>query len=370
MIRASNCDRTANFNARKQTSMTADTAESPQGSPVLTVIVPCRNEADAIDEFLDCVLDQEGVPGEYEVIIADGSSDDGTLGRLQERARREPRLSLIENPERFVSSGLNRAIVSAKGETIVRMDVHTVYARDYLASCLRVLESTGAANVGGAARTRSGTTFQAANAAAFHSWFSVGGARFHDVDYTGEVDTVPFGCWRRKSLLAVGLYDESLVRNQDDELNLRLTKSGGRIWQDASIRLWYSPRDSLKGLFRQYFQYGYWKVVVLRKHRMPAAWRHLVPIAAILTGLGLAVAGFVLPFAWWTLGVLSLAYLALLLLASLQATVRARRLSLFPLFPGIFLTYHLSYGMGFALGLFDILLGRSPSSASFSAARR
>lgn len=350
--------------------MTEDTSESRPGSLHLTVIVPCRNEVDAIDEFLDCVLGQEGVPGTYEVIIADGRSDDGTRDRLQDRASREPRLQLIENPEGIVSSGLNRAIMSARGNTIVRMDVHTHYAKDYLASCLRVLESTGAANVGGAARTRSGTLFQSANAAAFRSWFSVGGAKFHDADYTGEVDTVPFGCWRRDTLLAIGLFDETMVRNQDDELNLRLARSGGRIWQDASIRLWYSPRNSVKGLFRQYFQYGYWKVAVIRKHGKPASWRHVVPIAAMLMACVFAVAGFALPAAWWALGALTLAYLVLSLAASLQAAIRAGRASLLPLLPGIFLIYHVSYGLGFLFGLLDALLGRSPSGATVSVARR
>ncbi len=189
-----------------------------------------------------------------------------------------PSVRVIENPERIAPTGLNRAILAANGEYIVRMDVHTRYADDYIVRCLEVIRSTGATNVGGAARTEATEWVPRAIAAAYGSAFAVGGARFHFPDYEGAVDTVTYGCWRRDNLIRLGLFDVEFVRNQDDELNLRIVRSGGLVWQSPSIISWYRPRRSLGHLFRQYFQYGFWKVAVIRKHRLPASWRHIVPL--------------------------------------------------------------------------------------------
>ena len=157
------------------------------------------------------------------------------------------------------------------------MDTHTEYATDYVRKCVRTLETTKACNVGGPARTKADGLCPRAIQAAYHSRFSSGGARFHDEHYSGYVDTVPYGCWRKETLIRLGLFDEQLVRNQDDELNLRLIRDGGKIWQASDIVSWYHPRSTLSSLFRQYFQYGFWKVLVIRKHRLPASWRHLIP---------------------------------------------------------------------------------------------
>src|SRR5262249_21289065 len=148
--------------------------------------------------------------------------------------------------------GLNRAVRAAKGDIIIRMDVHTEYAPDYVKRCVEVLRGTGADNVGGPARTRAEGYRQEAIALAFHSRFSTGGARFHDPNYDGYVDTVTYGCWRKTRLVELGLFDEELARNQDDELNVRIHRAGGTVYQSSSIRSWYRPRPSLRGLFTQH----------------------------------------------------------------------------------------------------------------------
>jgi glycosyltransferase involved in cell wall biosynthesis len=306
-----------------------------------------------IDAFLQSALAQTGLDGAFEVIVAEGQSTDGTRQRLDLWIKRDPRVRVIENPERTTSTALNRAIKAARGSIVARMDVHTEYAPDYLFECLRALETSGADNVGGPARTRPTGYFQTANSAAYHSWFSVGGARFHNPDYEGFVDTVTYGCWRKQTLLDLGLFDERLVRNQDDELNLRLIRRGGRIWQSARIRSWYSPRSSLRSLWRQYFQYGYWKVHVIRKHRIPASPRHLAPFAALCLGIGLAVAGLWWPAAWYALAGIAVAYFLLSLIASIHVAIRQRRLAVLPALPLVFLCYHGAYALGFATGLID-----------------
>jgi glycosyltransferase involved in cell wall biosynthesis len=293
---------------------------------------------------------------ELEIIISDGMSDDGTRERLERYCQLYPQVQVLNNPHKIVSTGLNLAIGQARGEIIVRMDVHTEYAPDYIAQCLAALEKTKSANVGGPARTRGEGYFQQANCLTYHVPFSCGGARFHEPDYEGPTDTVPFGCWRKSTLEAVGLFDEELVRNQDDELNFRIIESGGTIWQTPLIRSWYKPRSTLCGLFRQYAEYGYWKVYVICKHKRPASLRHLVPAVFIAT---LLILGGLAPFSYSAaLLLLSLAgsYLLGNIAASLTACCRSSGWRFLPILPFIFATYHFAYGFGFLKGILGVTI--------------
>ncbi|HEY4363716.1 MAG TPA: glycosyltransferase family 2 protein [Bryobacteraceae bacterium] len=324
---------------------------------MISIIIPCRNERHSIGRALDSLAAQE-CPDAWEIIVADGMSDDGTRAVLAEYCGNESRIRTIDNPARSVSAGLNIAIQQALGDIILRMDAHTEYAPDYVAQCVRALENSGADNVGGPARTRSEGIVQSAIAAAYHSPLSTGGARFHDASYEGYVDTVPYGCWRKTTLERIGLFDESLVRNQDDELNLRLIRAGGKIWQSSKIVSWYRPRASFAALFRQYFQYGFWKGEVIRKHRIPASWRHLVPGTFVLANIALLIAsaaGSRLMLEVWLLCI------ALYGAACLAASVRAAQQNgwkLLPLLPFAFATFHVSYGLGFLAHVFHQAIRR------------
>ncbi|MGO8930983.1 MAG: glycosyltransferase family 2 protein [Limisphaerales bacterium] len=422
--------------------MTALQAERP----LVSVIIPCRNEAECIEGCLASVLAQEEPAGGFEVIIADGMSEDGTreaIGKAESRkqkaeidsegakARRTeqkvesseekqkaesrkqksqsgevggqwsvvssqpsvvsgPAIRVIDNPGKIVSTGLNAAIRAARGDIIIRMDAHTEYAPDYIRRCVETLQRTGAENVGGPARTRAETFLERAVAAAYHSPFSVGGARFHDIGYVGWVDTVTYGCWPREVFERFGYFDEELVRDQDDEHNLRIMRGGGRIWQNPEIKSWYHPRGSLGALFRQYLQYGYWKVRVIQKHKLPASWRHLVPGAFLLTLLSLfllsafsfLLSALRLPSSDpWSLGRLvpwsvvtgpvhfcfllsTFCFVSLLLLygvADLMASVlTAARTEwkLLPVLPFVFGCYHFGYAWGFLRGVLDFVVLR------------
>src|SRR5207237_2775783 len=192
-------------------------------------------------------------------------------------ASQNSQVRVLNNPGRIVSTGLNAALQAARGEVVVRMDAHTTYASDYLQKCLAVLRETGADNVGGPMRTNAISYKERAIRAVFHSPFAVGGARSHNPHYEGYVDTVIYGCWKKDIFERVGYFDEELVRNQDDEHNLRIVRSGGKVYQSPRIYSWYRVRDSFKALLRQYMQYGYWKVLVSRKHQLPASIVHGVP---------------------------------------------------------------------------------------------
>ncbi|MGA3294926.1 MAG: glycosyltransferase family 2 protein [Candidatus Acidiferrales bacterium] len=341
----------------------------PGRMPAISLIVACRNESKHMRVFLDSLLQQDLEGFDWQIIVADGMSDDGTREELDECARRNPRISVIDNPARIVSCGLNAAIRIARGEIILRLDAHTEYAPDYVRKCVESLERTDADNVGGPARTKADGLLARAIQAAYHSRFSTGGARFHDDDYSGFVDTVPYGCWRKETLLQLGLFDEELVRNQDDELNLRLTRAGGKIWQASEIVSWYRPRTSLSALFRQYFQYGFWKVRVIRKHKIPGSLRHLIPgafaaanLILLLAVVCLALAGSPssrrVLFVW---GILLAAYVFACVIA---ASFAARRFGwrLFPYLPLTFAVFHVSYGLGFLIGSVYWTFVRSPQS--------
>ncbi len=336
-------------------------------SPKVSLIIPCRNEARHIEACLRGVLAFEEPDGGFEALVADGMSEDGTREIIQRLAAEDPRLRLIDNPQRTTPHGLNAGIRAARGEIIVRIDAHTEYAPDYLVQCLRVMQETGADNVGGPALTRARSYLHRAIAAAYHSRFAVGNALFHQPDYEGPVDTVPYGCYHRERLLELGLFDEELVRNQDDELNLRLLRTGGRIWQSPRIRSWYTPRSALTALFKQYFQYGYWKVRVIQKHRLPASIRHLVPggFAACCSLLLLLTPWF--EWARYALLVLTGTYLTAALLAAVLVAKKTDW-RLLPVLPIVFACYHFGYGLGFLAGIWDFVIRRR--SGRFTALTR
>jgi succinoglycan biosynthesis protein ExoA len=245
------------------------------------------------------------------------------------------------------------------------MDAHTRFASDYIRQCLAVLQASGADNVGGPWVAEGKGAVGKAIAAAFQSPFTVGRARGHDPDYEGNLDTVYLGCWRRQVFDRVGLFDDRLTRSEDDELNLRITRAGGRIWQSPRIKSWYSVRESLKALWRQCMHDGYWKVRVIQKHKIPASVRHLIPSAFVFCLIVLPLMSPWWPIAGWGWLLLIGVYLASSLVASFLAVLH-RDWRLFPLLPFVFACYHFGYGYGFLHGVWDfIVTGRGPG-LSFS----
>jgi succinoglycan biosynthesis protein ExoA len=360
--------------------------------PTISVIVPCRNERDHIEPFCRSVAAQSIPEGwMLQVLIADGLSDDGTRERLADWCAQDARFVMLDNPGRIVSCGLNRCIEQARGAFIVRLDVHTVYASDYIAQCLATWQRTGADNVGGPWKAQGAEgpqgTVQRAIAAAFQSRLVAGGALSRDLAYEGEVDTVYLGAWPRETFARFGGFDETLVRNQDDEHNLRIHKGGGRIWQSARIQSTYFPRASKTDVFRQYRQYGYWKPFVMRKHGQAAALRHLVPglfVATLLALMLLTLLGslavsshafgltpgmalrkaliWVTLLSAGTLAALSLLYALAVGLISVQIARQQGR-ELLRHLPDVIAAYHFGYGLGSLRGWWDALVRGRPDPA-------
>lgn len=325
-------------------------------SPRVSLVVPCRNEAKYIEECVQSLEALDVPEGGLEIVIADGMSDDGTREILSKLTEIYGNLRMVDNIKRITPCGLNAGITAARGEIVVRIDAHSTYAKDYVTQCVRVLEESGADVVGGPWVAEGKTYLQRAIAAAFASPLAMGSARGHDDAYEGYVDTVYLGCWRRPYLVQVGMFDEEFVRNQDDELNLRIIMQGGKVFQSPTIRSVYYPRNSLRLLWRQYFQYGYWKIRVMQKHGRPASLRHLIPVSFVAVLVALALLSPFLAFARIAL----LAILGFYVLALILAGILAGRRdpSLIPALPVVIGTFQLSYGTGQLAGVWDFLVRR------------
>jgi succinoglycan biosynthesis protein ExoA len=326
-------------------------------TPRVSIIIPCRNEAAYIDSCIQSIRQGEQPEGGMEILAADGRSTDGTRDVLARLNREDPRIRMIDNPDLTVPYGLNAAIRAAQGDIIVRIDAHTEYAPDYVVRCAEALQQTDADVVGGPWVAKGKGYIGRTIAAAFQSSFSTGGGKAHDPDYTGYVDTVYLGCWHRQHLMDLGMFDEEFTRNQDDELNLRIMRRGGKVYQSTNIHSIYTHRNSLAKLFRQQYQYGFWKVRVIQKHRQPASIRHLVPIVfviGIILGAALSLLNGYLAIAYAAFGGL---YLLINLTASML-TARRDGLAILPLLPVVFFIFHFAYGWGFLRGMIHFVILR------------
>jgi succinoglycan biosynthesis protein ExoA len=319
--------------------------------PRVTIAMPAFNEERYIEACIASVQAQDYPAELIEILIADGRSTDRTRDILAELSATDPRISVIDNPQRLQAAGLNQIVKRAQGDVIVRMDVHCEYAPDYVRRCVETLERTGADNVGGAQRAKAKTPFQRALCAALASPLGVGGARYRSADAEGFVDTVFLGAFRRKVFEAIGLWDPGAITNEDAELNQRILDSGGQIYLSRDICVHYYPRDSFKTLAKQYFKYGRGRArTLLKLGRFPSV-RPLVPFLMVSGATALLAT----PPLW---PLVPPAFAAYALATGAEAVRVAKEPSLVPLVWAIFPVLHLSHGLGFAAGLVRYL--RSP----------
>ena len=318
----------------------------------VSVIVPMFNEAAHVDRLVDDIAAQD-FEGEVELLFADGGSTDGSADRVQEAARRLGlEITVLKNEKRIVSPGLNACLQHATGELIVRLDCHSRYPADYIRRCVDAAETTGAWNVGGVMVAEGRTPMERAVACAMESPFGgIGWTRHGSEGERVEVDTVTYGAFRPEAFERAGTFDESLTRNQDDEFNLRLRRAGGRVVLDPAIRVHYTPRGSLRAVFRQYWEYGLWKVPVMLKHRRVLTARSLAPSLFVFSTAALALASLWSPIARVALAVEFGAYAAFAI-AFAALSVRARRepWALVPRTAAVFPAFHLGYGLGMLRG--------------------
>lgn len=312
----------------------------------VSVVMPVRHEAATIEKALRSIIEQDH-PGIVEIIVADAMSTDGTREVVARLAAADARIRVVDNLARTTPAGLNAAIRASTGDVVVRCDAHAVLPPGYISRAVELLAETGADNVGGMQVAHGTTLRQRAIARAMHTPMGVGDARFHLGGPPGPVDTVYLGVFRRAALDRVGLFDEALARNQDSELNYRLTSTGGIVYFHPDLKVVYRPRSSLRSLARQYFTSGAWKRQTFRRHVRAIRWRQMAPPALVLALVGSAVLAFT-PARRFAVIVPALYGVAILGASLWNLIRRADPAAL--LLPVVLPTMHIAWGLGLLFG--------------------
>lgn len=336
--------------------------------PSVSIIIPCRNEEKFIRKCIDSVLGNGYPADDMEILIIDGMSDDDTKRIVEEYASNKGGIRVLDNPQKIVSAAMNIGIRNAAGAIIIRLDAHNFYEKGYIEKCVRFLDEFRVDNVGGVCVTVPGDSGMMSRAIAIglSNRFGVGNSLFRvGVNEPRYVETVPFGCYRREIFEKIGLFDEELVRNQDDEFNARLLKKGGKILLHPDIKSYYHARTSLKQLWRMYFQYGYFKPLAAQKVGSILTYRQLVPFLFILTlALSGTLALIFRPLSSVFFAVLFSYIAANIGLSGAVAVNRGVRYLVY--LPPVFATLHFSYGLGFIKGLLSLALSRNKRARGHS----
>jgi succinoglycan biosynthesis protein ExoA len=319
--------------------------------PKVSIIVPCYNEQSTIRLMLDAFCNQTFPRHEMEVVIADGMSTDRTRDEVLAFQKDFPELEvhLVDNTLRSIPSGLNCAIEASRGEIIVRFDAHSKPYPDYVENCVNAHHAGRGDNIGGVWEIHPGAETWVARAIAVGAShpLGVGDAMYRLAASASEVDTVPFGSYRRTLIEKIGGYNESLLTNEDYEFNARIRKSGGRVWLDPAIRSVYFARPTFRELIRQYWRYGFWKWRMLKRFPDTVRWRQALPPLFVLSLISLLLISVILPFFVWVLAAEVLFYYLVLLLAGAHAALKYRKPFLLPGLPLAISMMHISWGSGF-----------------------
>jgi len=325
---------------------------------MISIIVPCRNEENFISGTLLSIIESDYPLKDLEILIIDGISGDKTREIVKEfEEKYQQQIKLIDNPERTVPYAMNYGIKEAKGDVIVRLDAHSIYPSDYISKLVYWLKKLNADNVGGVWDTRPANDSLEARTIAYstsHS-FGIGNAQYRisDKKEPYEVDTVPFGCYKKEVFEKIGLFDTDLTRNQDDELNARLVQNGGKIFLIPDLKIKYFARENFSKMFKMFYQYGYFKPLVNLKLKQPATIRQFVPplfVLFLVFGSLLSFTNVLFFIIFFT--ILSF-YLGINIFVSYKISKEKQDMKLFPYLIKSFFMIHISYGIGYLKGILD-----------------
>ena len=323
--------------------------------PFISVILPVLNEEKYIRACVTSVFEQDYPADKMEVIFVDGCSNDRTVAILEEMKKTYPQIVVLQNPNRTVPYAMNIGIAYSKAPVIVRLDAHAEYPTDYVRLSVETLLTVECDNAGGCCETRGKGFMGDAIAQMLSTPLGVGNSTFRLSPESGYVDTVPFGCWKREMFDRIGGFDERMTRNQDNELNHRIRKNGGKVYLNHNIRVIYYCRDSIRGIMQMGFQNGKWNVITMTLVPGSMGVRHFVPMAFVLSTVMLLLLTL-LTQSWLFGGLLALEWGAYLLLDFFYAYTIAKEKGwkYLPVEIILFPAFHFAYGSGSLMGILSL----------------
>lgn len=327
----------------------------------VSIVIPILNEKMYIKKCIESVLAQDYPQDNYEILLVDGCSTDGTREIIRTYIQTHKKIKLLDNPKQIAPSAMNIGITNAHGDLVVIMGAHADYASDYISKCVKWSQITGAENVGGPALAKGDGFWGKAIEYAHYSPFGLGGADFRTGEYEGETDTVFGGAFRRDIFDKVGLYDERLVRNQDIELNSRIRNAGGKIFITPEIKCSYYCRSNLKGLWQQNYNNGLWNIYTSWVSKSALSLRHFVPLlfvsglimSMLFVVFGSTVTSSMKGYLFVPLILCAGSYIAVAVFFALKVSMEKGLRYFFPLLV-VFATLHISYGWGSIKGLLSV----------------
>ncbi len=327
---------------------------------LISVIVCCRNEEKYIARCIESLENQKGLPGNFEILVIDGMSDDRTIQIVEELKSKYQNIELLSNPQKVKPPAVNLGFKRAKGKFIAICDAHTIYDEYYLSNCLRILNDMPEVWCSGGPIVSVGqSNFGKAVAIAMSSFIGVGNAKHRFANYEGYAEMACFPIFRRDVLEKVGLYDEFFIINHDDEYCYRLRKAGGKVYLSPLAKSYYYVRNTPASLFKQYFTYGYWQIAFLRKHKIPIALRQLIPFLFLISVILLFIIGIIFNNLILSI-LLPVVYLMTLVIVSLKY-LKGNNFSVLFYFPLAVIILHQAYAIGFCSGIFRFVLMRKVS---------
>ena len=325
-------------------------SEVENEKPLISVVVPCRNESQYIERTINSLLRQSNIPGKIEIIVVDGESSDGTKEILEKIKLKDSRIKIISNPEKITPVAMNLGIKNALGEYVALMGAHTIYDQSYLSECLALFMIDPSIMCTGGPIINEGVTgFGEAAALAMSNPVGVGNAKHRFPEYEGFAEGAGFPVFKKEVFDKIGLYDEGMLKNQDDELNYRLTKQGFKVFLSPKAKSKYFVRTTPVELFKQYFNYGYWRVAVIKKHKLPVSIRQVVPALFLLSMLFFICLGIIINQLFVSL-LIPLIYLLTILLFDIKIIIK-NGIKTGALFSLAVVILHFSYATGFLSGL-------------------
>ena len=329
----------------------------------LSVICPIYNEEKYIGQFLDSILQQDFPKDNLEILLVDGMSKDKTREIISEYALKFPCLKLVDNPQQTVPYAMNNGIISAQGDIIIRLDAHAEYPSNYFSILVKKLDELECAdNVGGVCITLpcNDTPVAISIAECLSNKFGMGNSYFRvGAKEVMSVDTVPFGCFRKSLFDKIGLYDTDMIRNQDDELNGRIIKNGGKIYLLPEVEIKYFARDKISKVRKMFYQYGLYKPLGNKKLGSPATIRQFFPLLFVLgLVLGLVVC-IVFPILWPLYAAIILLHLLIGMYEGIKSAKRTECKGCIFIMPYIFMNMHICYGFGYLKGIYNLVCHKS-----------